>query len=246
VADYNGILSRNLFNSEGRIPGEEGGVGGDSFDLNSPAIRTQLPLALIGTVILRDELRSLATIEDKSASQVYPVRVDDEIPGKLKILKVEARRVEFINSLSGRKEFVDLPEEANALNPRINVSSTVGSGPAKTGGGVEKISETQFNVSRTAIDSALANMADVLTQARAIPHTENGQMVGFKLFSIVPGSIYDQLGLKNGDLLCGVDGEAMNDPTKAMALAQDLKNKSRLELCIKRNGRTSNFAYEIR
>lgn len=240
IEQYGVIFSRNLFNSRGVIPGDEPGTVPVDTGIDGPAQRTTLPLNLIGTIILRDELRSLATIEDKSASMVYPVRVDDEIPGKLRVLKVEARRVEFINISSSRKEYIDMPEDAT------RVASLAPTAPRKGGPGIEQVSGSQFNVARTAIDAALADMSKVLTQARAIPHTENGQMVGFKLFSIVPGSIYDQLGLKNGDLLCGVDGEPMTDPGKAMTLVTEIKNRSRLELCVKRDGRTQNFQYDIR
>jgi general secretion pathway protein C len=239
IDQYGVIFSRNLFNSRGVIPGEEAGTPTDT-NLDGPAQRTSLPINLVGTIILRDELRSLATLEDKTAQMVYPVRVDDEIPGKLRVLKVEARRVEFINIGSNRKEFIDIPEDASTKVASLAPARKAG------GPGIEQVSNSQFNVARTAIDAALSDMSKVLTQARAIPHTENGQMVGFKLFSIVPGSIYDQLGLKNGDLLCGVDGEPMTDPAKAMTLVTEIKNRSRLELCVKRDGRTQNYQYDIR
>ncbi len=241
---YQAIFSRNLFSSRGIIPGDE--LGGDALandgGLDGPATRTTLPIHLVGTIILKDELRSLATIEDKTAAQVYPVRVDDEVPGKFRVLMVGARRVEFINTSTGRKEYVELPEDTNISNPRITLG-----GPKKGAvPGIEQTAPNQFNIAKSAIDAAMADMSKVLTQARAVPHNENGQMVGFKLFSIVPGSIYDQLGLKNGDLLCGVNGEPVNDPAKAMTLVTGIKDMSRLELCVKRDGRTQNYNYDIR
>jgi general secretion pathway protein C len=240
LESYGVIFTRNLFNSRGKIPGDEAGAATPGTDLDGPAQKTTLPLNLIGTIILKDELRSLATIEDKAASMVYPVRVDDEVPGKFRVLNVQPTRVEFINTSSGRKEYVELPEDSSRA-PRYS------SPPAKSGTpGIEQTANNQFNVSRTAIDAAMADMSKVLTQARAIPHNENGQMVGFKLFSIVPGSIYDQLGLKNGDLLCGVNGEPVNDPAKAMTLVTGIKEMSRLELCVKRDGRTTTYNYDIR
>ena len=97
MEDYNVIFSRNLFNSQGIIPGEEGPNTGAPIDLGGAPVRTSLPFNLIGTMILRDETRSIATIEDKSASMVYPVRETDEIPAKAKILRIEPRKVTFIN-----------------------------------------------------------------------------------------------------------------------------------------------------
>lgn len=86
----------------------------------------------------------------------------------------------------------------------------------------------------------------ILTQARAVPNFENGQASGYKLFQIVPGSIYDKLGLKNGDVIAGVDGQPINDPAKAFELLGKLKEgASHMELQVKRNGQAQTYTYDI-
>ncbi len=239
--DYQIIFTRNLFNSQGIIPDEDAGP----VDPGGPPIRTTLPFSLIGTLILQDEARSVATIEDKSASTVYPVRVDDEIPSKARILKVEARRVIFLNLGSGRREFVDLPEEQDSSAPKITLGAAPG-GSAPAGAGVERVSSTQFNISRSEVDRTLSDLNNILTQARAVPNLKNGVPNGYKLFQIVPGSIYDKLGLKNNDTILGLDGQPINDPGKAFELLSTLKTASHLDLQIERNGRTQSFSYDFR
>jgi general secretion pathway protein C len=234
--DYNVIFARNLFNSNGIIPGEESGPQ----DLGGVPVRTTLPFNLIGTMILSDELRSIATIEDKSASLVYPVRVTDEIPQKARIVKIEARKVIFVNTASGRREFIDLPENADTAAPRI----TLGTKPG--GPGIEQTAATQFSVSRGEIDKALGDLNNILTQARAVPHFENGVPAGYKLFQIVPGSIYQKLGLKDGDVIAGFDGQPATDPALAFQQLSDLKNKSHLELQVKRDGKPVTFSYDFK
>ena len=239
--EYSVIWMRNLFNSKGLLPGEE---DNSQKDQGGVPVRTSLPFNLIGTLILRDEIRSLATIEDKSANQVYPVRQDDEIPSKAKIIKVEANKVTFINTGTGRREFIDIPEDPNAQKP---ISVLPRTAPAKAGGKVEKVSETQFQIPTTAVQAALSNFNEVLTQARAVPNFENGAPAGYKLFQIVPNSIYAQLGLQNGDTVCGMNGESINDPAKAFEMLGALKSgASHLELCVKRNGQTKNMTYDIK
>jgi general secretion pathway protein C len=239
LESYSAIWGRNLFNSQGLIPGDDSGPQ----DPGGPPIRTQLPFNLVGTLVLKDELRSLATIEDRSASQVYPVRVEDEIPSKAKIIKVEPTRVIFLNLESGRREFVELPEELMDAGPRITVGRPAG---ASAGPGVERTGNS-FNVSRLEVDKALADFNQVLTQARAVPNFENGVANGYKLFQIVPGSIYDKLGLKNGDVILGLNGEAINDPAKAFELLGQLKSGApQMDLSIRRDGRTQNYNYNFR
>lgn len=240
IEDYGVIFTRNLFNSRGLIPGDDSPTG-EPFELGGPAIRTSLPFTLVGTMILKDELRSIATIEDRTASMVYPVRVSDEIPSKAKIISIEPNRVIFVNTSTGRREFIDIPEDQAVSNPRISLGA-----PVSTGAGIEKTSPTNFNVARTEVDKAFSDLNNILTQARAVPNFENGQPAGYKLFQIVPGSIYDKLGLKNGDVIAGVNGDPINDPGKAFELLGQLKTAPHLELSIKRDGKVSNFSYDIR
>src|SRR5690606_21240474 len=56
---HEAIITRNLFNRKGLIPGEES----DRPAIGGPAVRTSLPFRLIGTIILEDSVRSLGTIE---------------------------------------------------------------------------------------------------------------------------------------------------------------------------------------
>lgn len=239
LEDYQIIFARNLFNSQGVIPGEEAIKKDGPVDLNSPPVKTSLPLNLIGTLILKDELKSIATLEDKSAATVYPVRIEDEIPSKAKILKIESRKVIFLNISSNRREYVDLPEDPLSINPKVTIQKSKSTG-------VEQVSPTQFNIAKTEVDKALGNLNEILTQARCIPNFEGGAPVGFKCFQIVPGSIYDKLGLINGDVLTGINGQTLNDPGQAFAMLSELKNNAKhLELTIKRDGKPQTLVYDI-
>ncbi|MEK6577720.1 MAG: type II secretion system protein GspC [Bdellovibrionota bacterium] len=239
--EYSVIFARNLFNSKGVIADDDAAPGSPIQDLGGAPIRTMLPLNLTGTMILRDELRSIATIEDKSNSTIYPMRVEDEIPSKLKIVKIEVRKVTFINSATGRREFIDMPDDSTGSGLSIGNSFSRPTGP-----GIEQSSATQFNIARTEVDKAFGDMNSLLTQARAVPNFENGLPAGYKLFQIVPGSVYDKLGLKNGDVIAGVNGESINDPGVAFQKLSELKTSSRVELQIKRDGRPSTYTYDIR
>lgn len=241
LTDYNVVIIRNLFNSKGLIPGEEGEQIEDFPLVDGPPVKTSLPLNLIGTLIFKDPTRSLATIEDKSASQIYPVRITDEIPDKAEIISIESRRVVFINLMNHRREFIELPED--------KILGAISRGPKKStsgaGGATEHAGANQFNINRAEIESAMGDINKILTQARAVPNFENGQPSGYKLFQIVPGSIYEKLGFKNGDVVAGVNGEPMADPSKAFEMMNELKSSNHVEINVKRNGKEETFIYDI-
>jgi general secretion pathway protein C len=233
------IWTRNLFSSKGLIPGDAT-PGDPGLDPGGTPQPTSLPLNLVGTLILRNELKSIATIEDKSASMVYPVRVEDEIPSKIRVLKIEPSRVIFVNIASGRREFVEIPEDAAAGRVTINRA-----GSGKQTAGIERTGNN-FNVPRLDLDRAFSDLNSVLTQARAVPHYENGVPAGYKLFQVIPDGFFAKLGLKDQDIICGIDGQPVNDPAKALELLGSLKTANHVDLCVKRDGRQQQFSYDIR
>lgn len=233
IAEYDAIVRRNLFSSKGLMPDDEIRPSGDG-----PASRTSLPFNLVGTLTLRDELKSIATIEDKTDMNVYPLRVNDEIPSKARILKVESSKVIFINLQTGIKEYVDLPEDPNVTTISVTAPSA--------NYNIEKSAPNQFSLSRTDVDKAMGDLNSILTQARAVPNFKNGAPHGYKLFQIVPGSLFSKLGIQDEDVILGVDGEPITNPAQAFALLQEIKNKSRLELQLERGGQPTTYTYDIR
>jgi type II secretion system protein C len=237
IAEYNTIFTRNLFNHDGLIPGDDNG------SISNPGgapVKTTLPLNLIGTLILEDSVYSLATIEDKSASMIYPVRVDEEIPKKAKITKIEARKVIFLNMAAGRLEYVELPEDPTGATPTVTLAAN--KGPA-----IEKVGANQFSIPKAELDKTLADFNNVLTQARAVPYFENGVPAGYRFFQITPGSVYDKLGLKNGDVVAGINGQPLTDPSKAFEFLNSLKEgASHMELQLKTSdGKTQTNSYDF-
>lgn len=234
--DYEIIYSRNLFSS--KVEKKKG----NEIDLEADPIPTNLPIQLIGTVIFQNPSRSMAALQDKSDNKVYPVRMNDEITGKLQVLSVEARKVVFINLQSKRKEYVDIPDDSSmkiSMNPRTAAATK----PA--GGTISQVEENKFVVKRAEIDAQMANFNTLITQARAVPEMQGGQMVGFRLMQIQPGSFYEKIGLKLGDIITSVNGEKITDAAKALTILQELKHMNSLDLGTMRNGKEVNLNYDI-
>jgi len=215
------INDRNLFSS--KIEKKDG----NSIDLEAAPVPTTLNYQLVGTVIFRNPARSLAAIQDKGDSKLYPVRIGDMIGENVQILSVEPRKVIFINSTARRKEFVEIPED-----PAIKISTANLRPKSAPATGVNQLDENRFVIGRQEIDSQMANFNALLTQARAVPEMRGGQMVGFRLTQIVPNSFYQKAGFKDGDVIRSVNGEKVTDAAKAFELLQGLKSMSSLDMTI--------------
>ena len=88
-------------------------------------------------------------------------------------------------------------------------------------------------------------MSQLFTQIRAVPHFEGGQSIGFRLFAIRRGSLFDRIVLKNGDIITNINGTEMNDPGRAVALIQELRDASGLKVNVIRNQQPQEISYNI-
>ena len=79
----------------------------------------------------------------------------------------------------------------------------------------------------------VSRLADVI---RPTPYFVNGQQQGYRVY---PGRNREQfasLGLRPGDLIKDIDGQALTDPTQAMQIFQSLDSADQVSVTVERNG----------
>ncbi|MDD9933466.1 MAG: hypothetical protein OXT09_07685 [Myxococcales bacterium] len=110
---------------------------------------------------------------------------------------------------------------------------------------ITKVSDTKFTVQRSLVDKVLENQAEIMRSARVVPHEQNGQVVGVKLYGIRRNSLLGKLGLQNGDLMRTINGYEMSSPDTALEAYSKLRSASNLSIAVTRRGRAMNLEYEI-
>ena len=111
--------------------------------------------------------------------------------------------------------------------------------------GIEKVSDTKFNIQRSLVDKALANQGSLMKAARVIPHDENGRVVGVKLYGIRRTSLLGRLGVRNGDMLRTINGFDMTSPDTALEAYSVLRSADKLTLAVKRQNKEMTIEYNI-
>ena len=69
---------------------------------------------------------------------------------------------------------------------------------------------------------------------------------GFKLIDIQPGSLYEKLGLKQGDVIKSCNGKPVVTVEDAMALYNKLKTANKVDLEFIRDGQVKKLQYKIK
>ncbi|OQW52832.1 MAG: hypothetical protein A4S09_08285 [Proteobacteria bacterium SG_bin7] len=232
--EYNIITQRNIFNSDGVIP--EPLKGEDKTPEDLPAELSKLPLSLIGTIVHVDPIKSIASIELKGRNKIDHFAIDDEIEGMAKITKVERRKVFFRNLSNNRNEYIEIKEESKV---------TFGTKTVTTTGGPIQQNGNEFTVDGTFVQKKLQDLPELLQTASGQFSFTNGRIDGYRILDVEPDSLFTQFGIRPGDLIKSVNGQALDSPAKAMELFNDLKNSGQIKMSINRGGRDEEMTYNI-
>ncbi len=218
---YNVISERNLFGTKGKALV----VKESELDLETLE-ETKLNLALHGTIVMGGEL-DYAVIEEKDKRKQGLFRVGDEVAGA-EISRIMRGKV--VLNVNGRDEIL-IMEEADATSTGRELAAA---GPA---------AKSSISVTKEEIDSALEDMSKILTQARVRPYFSEGQADGFMISRIKKDSIFQKMGIRNGDIIQGVNDDPIKSPDDMLELYQGLKSGSKITLNIKRRGKEETLEY---
>jgi len=245
---YNTIVQRDVFNLTS-APVEV-----------APVETEDLKITLLGTSHLTGGGGAFAIFEDQAGSQQL-YRQGEPIPGVGKLVQVGKNRV--IIDRNGHRVAVEIPKDdvgqpaddqgglperlrRRGLRPPFIRNPMIRPArPAAKAGGIRKVAPNQYAIDRATVDSNVQNMASLFSQIRAVPDLQNGASDGFRLSEIQPGSIFQQMGLQDGDVLTQVSGQPIGNPARAMQMLSTLQSRSNITLNVLRNGTPVQISYTI-
>lgn len=193
-----------------------------------PAPLTAPPLKLVGTATgayPHAVLLSLGAKEQK----LYRLR--DDVGGGWILDEIRTNRVVLRHG--ARKEVL----EVKYVETEARTPPAVGPATAPKPG---------IRLDPRDVEGALSDLNKVVTQARVVPNLVGGQVAGYTIFDIVPGSIYTKLGLQNNDVVERVNGVEIKTPEALYQLFQQIRSQRSIALDFSRNGKRETAYIEIR
>jgi general secretion pathway protein C len=219
------ILSRNLFNASTLAPATL-----EEPDENADLEATQLPLRLLGTVASADPEVARAAIEDTDQRKRLVVRVGDRIKDKATVLRIERRRVVLAEN-DARRELALDDETPEARTTRRTPSRRTARANRRDGRGararLRQLDQDKFAVPKSSLEDTLRDPSNLFQQARILPKFEDGQMLGMQVSAIKSGSLLEEVGLQNGDIISELNGIAIDSPQATSELMQELSGDAR-------------------
>jgi serine/threonine protein kinase len=130
------------------------------------------------------------------------------------------------------------PSRHGSLNDGQNV-------PKELERGIRRVEEG-YEIDRASLVVLLGNVPLLSRSARLVPEIRGGKAVGFRLYGIKPGGLFDRLGLQKGDLVLSANRIELTSPQTAWEVFNHLKDAPYISLAIERDGKMMTKHYWIR
>ena len=180
---------------------------------------TRLNLSLKGTIAAADAAQSIAIIADtRNQEKVYAI--DDVVVPGATLHAVYADRV--VLNRSGALEVLKLPQDFPTSAQPVRRATPVATRTTETNPSIQE-----------AITANATKLADVI---RPTPYFVAGQQQGYRVYPGRDRRQFAALGLRPGDLIKDIDGQALTDPQQAMEIFQNLGSADQVSVTVERNG----------
>jgi len=257
------ILRRNIFNSAlGDL--SEAPIENPDLPLEDlPAEEVETPckgtMRLTGTVVLPGDLkRSLAAIVVGTDKKAGLYNGGAEVEGsKIRAIHSDGVVLQNTGGLCRLAMFeVDGAAPKPKLKPAVSkrkpskkrgptVDRNAGLSEEELAQGIEKVNDSNYNLSRSMLNKVLDNAGKIIGIAAVTPKMEGGQSVGMEIRGVRPNTLLTKLGIQNGDILESVNGQSLTSPDAALGAYSTLRTADKFSLSVRRGGRAMMITYSL-
>jgi len=232
LKDFRVVMDRNIFGSKERA-GE--GIKPTDIETLEP---TTLKVVLLGTVT-GSQQNAVAVIEETEKRKQGLYRVGDSVQDAIVKMILRGKVVLRVND---KDEILTMEESSSRrASSKEEASPSRRRRPSRAPGRGASIT-----LRRSDVQDALKNINNLLSQVRIRPHFKDGKADGLALSNIKGDSIFAKLGLRDGDIVQGVNDRPIRSPDDIVSFYNKLTSGSRISLQINRRGQERTINYRIR
>ncbi|BBH52575.1 hypothetical protein [Fluviispira sanaruensis] len=221
------VIDRNIFNISGEIPAEDSAENNgliQNFDAIACSKNNEkLPVELVGILFTGNPKTNLVTFKDPR------IQTADVYHEGQSIIDNETYEVYKIPTPS--------TVQIRQANTKICLSTgTQSRYPIESDKNNNSDGQTYEFTSDFVDDQIGPGFSKILNSARLVPEVSNGKTIGFKIFAITAGSLFDKMNLENGDVITSVNGIKLEDPSQGFKLYEAMQDETNIIVEISRAG----------
>jgi len=228
------ILGRNLFDPS------QIGVEAEAEAESGGEEATRLDVELTGTIVSDPASYSAAFIVESGKSSAWAYGIGQKVQGA-EIVEILEDRVRL--KVNGRDEWLMM----GGKKKERTISAPANRREVEDQEKIAQTGDNQFELERSLVDKQLEDLDGLAKMGRALLHRgPDGQYDGYRLSAIRRGSLPDQMGIRNGDIIHSINGIEMNSLEGAMEAYEKLRNEGNLQVEITRRGKPEKLNYNIK
>ena len=198
-------------------------------------------LVLLGTAV-GSFRESFALVLKNSTREERVFRLGDTVFSAGPLVSVKKDVAEIL--VGGARVKILTPTAAAEAAAQPPAGIPAPSAPA--GGLASPTGAGNYVIDQRALNAALDNIGQAMTDARLLPSLKDGKVEGFRASEVKPQGIFGTIGIRNGDVLLRMNDFPIDSPEKAIQSFASLKGQSRIKLDLIRDGQPTTFNYDIR
>ena len=185
---------------------------------------TTLNLTLHGIVAGKHASDSRALIVANGDEEPYAIGA--QLPGGAVIRSIYPDRV--LLARDGRLEALRLPRDDSSGGSGGIGQPAMGLQPRAMMPGPQSLGQLRQEITN--------NPQRLMDVVRAMPVMDHGKLTGYRIYPAGNPSMFNQLGLKPGDVVTAVNGIPLTDPAQSMRVLSSLKTSEQVSVTLTRNG----------
>jgi len=195
---------------------------------------------VLGVIASDKQRKGVALLKDEKSARTFAIREGETIADDVQLVEVQRRQVEVL--IRGERHTIAVGQfsrEAQRVQP-VGISNM-----AALGGGME-VDGDVVRVSSIYRDHVInENLGQILMQAASEPYFNDGRLAGFTLWEIDQDSIFESLGLKDGDTILAINGQEINDVGSTIRTLHSLRSEPTATFSFMRDGKVREMTIQV-
>ena len=207
------ILNRNLFHAMLPPPPPPPPVVEQKIEA------TKLPLALIGTVASQNPRLAWAALNDIQSREHLVLQVGDDIKGKAKVDRIEARRILLSENGSVRELVLDDETVPPPRTTKKKKKARAKRARTSRKAAARRAKQQAVRKAPPAAEKADSNLlTQFFSEVQIVPKYVETEMVGVQVTDIQPGGVFAGLGIQSGDVITEINGVKLESPEDSIRI----------------------------
>ncbi len=195
-------------------------------------------LMVVGVIVSDEPGQSVALFKKQGHGRVYARKMGAKMGTIGRISSIDRKNVEVSTQDGERYHLV--------VGAVASVTKLVRSA----------VPEEHSGIDRDGLDVSIASdfrdhivkekLGEVLMQAAAVPYYVEGNLQGFSVHDMEKGSVYEKIGLEEGDLVTAINGYPLTAVGTTIAMLQQLKNEDQAEIALVRSGQVQTLRLVVK